>query len=54
MKEEFDKWDLEFTGQLEQIDGRTLQPEKIHFGNKEVSYQVDNADWGQSLKYVLV
>ena len=50
--EELRKWDLKISPALETFTARTLQPEKIKqaAGRPELSYPVDNADWGSQFR----
>jgi hypothetical protein len=49
--DELENWDLAMSPNLEQISGRTLQPESLLFGGDvKKTYRIDNADWNFALK----
>jgi len=50
VQDEFKKWDLALSTELEAFQGRTLAPEQILNGKAPVSYQLDNADWGSAFR----
>merc|ERR1712179_259949 len=50
MGDEFKKYDLALSTELESFKGRTLPPEQILNGKAPVSYQLENADWGSAFR----
>lgn len=47
-REELEKWGLRLNPQMVQLEGRTLNPEKIMFKSNAVSAGVE-ADWGRQV-----
>jgi aubergine-like protein len=51
VKAVLDQWDMEFSNNLVDCEGRQFPPEKIVGGaNSATSYQVSNADWGNAFR----
>ena len=55
VQQEFERWGLKFSTELERFESRCLQPEVIRLGSgRECTYSIDNADWGSAFRYVVL
>ncbi len=50
VKDELDRWQLGFSGEMVKVQGRLFNSEAILFGNnKKGDYKTENADWTRFL-----